>query len=201
MAVDCIFDITKAKRKNWWFVFVPAGVFGAVLMLVAIRSTLSPEGNSSGTALGIGIMASFAALWCGLAWYSITSQYSAFLKAWSEGKALKAEGLVEQFNTSNRGGTHGRGVEKFRVGDTWFRYQTALLTAGFNQTQAKGGPMREGLRVRIWYVSEPTMSDEMVARMMRKDSWTRFFVGSRLEQLAAEGGFVDNHILRLEIIR
>jgi hypothetical protein len=33
-----------------------------------------------------------------------------------------------------------------------FQYSDYVITAGFNNTSSHGGPIREGLPVRIWYL-------------------------------------------------
>jgi hypothetical protein len=40
----------------------------------------------------------------------------------------------------------------FRVGDVRFAYSDFRVSCGFNNTTSHGGPVREGLHVRIHYV-------------------------------------------------
>jgi len=47
-----------------------------------------------------------------------------------------------------------RGDESFRVGNRVFRYSEHDIDSGFNITFASGGPIRDGLSVRISYVGD-----------------------------------------------
>ena len=56
------------------------------------------------------------------------------------------EGVVRDFVPERLG---GHGLERFRVGDTRFEYSSSDSKSAFNWTVGNGGPIREGLRVRI----------------------------------------------------
>ena len=43
----------------------------------------------------------------------------------------------------------GHSLESFEVNGHRFAYSDYIVTAGFNNTQSHGGPIREGLQVRI----------------------------------------------------
>jgi hypothetical protein len=45
----------------------------------------------------------------------------------------------------------GHSYEEFRVGSVQFSYSDYQDRPGFNQSSSHGGPIREGLRVRIAY--------------------------------------------------
>ena len=45
----------------------------------------------------------------------------------------------------------GKGDETFVVNGVKFAYSDYVLTAGFHNTASHGGPIREGLVVRIWH--------------------------------------------------
>lgn len=46
----------------------------------------------------------------------------------------------------------GHARETFVVNGQYFSYSDYDLTQGFNQTQSHGGPIKEGLQVRITHV-------------------------------------------------
>lgn len=45
----------------------------------------------------------------------------------------------------------GHATESFVVQGIQFKYSDYIITAGFNHTSSHGGPIREGLLVRIWH--------------------------------------------------
>ena len=58
------------------------------------------------------------------------------------------EGTVSQFIPMPY---TGHAMESFVVHGVRFAYSDYVITAGFNNTSSHGGPIREGLPVRIWY--------------------------------------------------
>jgi hypothetical protein len=96
----------------------------------------------------------FAAVLCGsLAiacfWFLIPFRYAAAAAALHNGTAQVVEGQVENFHPMPR---TGHDTERFTVNGVLFSYSDAELTPGFNQTSSHGGPIREGLDVRIHYI-------------------------------------------------
>jgi len=65
-----------------------------------------------------------------------------------ENRHLVIEGLVENFTP---GGTSGLTPESFTVNGTEFSYFEDSSTSAFHKTRGAGGPINEGLRVRIFY--------------------------------------------------
>jgi hypothetical protein len=59
------------------------------------------------------------------------------------------EGPVEQFHPMPSG---GHDTERFDVAGVHFEYSHWIMSQGFNQDITVGGPIREGLYVRIHYV-------------------------------------------------
>lgn len=64
------------------------------------------------------------------------------------GRAGVVEGAVEDFVPMPPG---GHAEESFRVGDQTFKYSGWAISPGFNKDAAHGGPIREGLLVKVWY--------------------------------------------------
>lgn len=58
------------------------------------------------------------------------------------------EGQVENFHPMP---ASGHDTERFSVNGVEFSYSDYIVTAGFNNTSSHGGPIREGLPVRICY--------------------------------------------------
>jgi hypothetical protein len=72
--------------------------------------------------------------------------YHDLRRAVEGGRYAVVEGPVEEFVPGRVGGHQN---EQFRVGTHRFEYSPYLGLTGFRQLHAAGGPVREGLRVRI----------------------------------------------------
>lgn len=57
------------------------------------------------------------------------------------------EGKIEDFVASLSG-------DKFRVNNTKFKYSSNSITGGFNHPSKEGGPISEGLQVRLCYIGD-----------------------------------------------
>ena len=79
------------------------------------------------------------------------------------GRAYVVEGDVQEFQPMP---ADGNGSEHFVVDGLRFQYSDSTSSAGFNQTSVNGGPIRDGLRVRIRFVklgSGPTITKLEIA--------------------------------------
>jgi len=66
-------------------------------------------------------------------------------------EAKVAEGRVRDYWPMPAG---GHGTEHFCVADACFEYSDFIVDGGFNNTASHGGPIREGLPVRVTYVGD-----------------------------------------------
>ncbi len=141
-----VFDISR-QGYAWWF---PACglliVLAGLLLMIANARRARPKRALS--------LAGFSVAACGVFWTVIVfgATYSEFRYAhgvYQRGEFYEVEGPVHDFRPMPASG-HGR--ECFEVEDRTFCYAGSALEVGFNQTQARGGPVREGLPVRIEYV-------------------------------------------------
>lgn len=92
----------------------------------------------------------FATLWTSLAFGSTYGSYYEFRAAANSGDFRVEEGIVTKFRPPADVG--GKGPEQFCVADTCFAYSKYVAYAGFHNTSAHGGPLREGLQVRVTHV-------------------------------------------------
>ena len=78
-----------------------------------------------------------------------------------QGKAEIVEGAVSNFKP----GTHDRGsaFESFCVKDKCFTYSDYEEQAGFNTMTINGGPIREGLPVRVTFVGNTIVKLEVAS--------------------------------------
>jgi hypothetical protein len=74
------------------------------------------------------------------------------------GTAQFVEGRVSHFDPMP---ASGHGLESFSVEGVEFRYSDYLINAGFNNTQSQGGPIREGMPVKIWYFKDQILRLEV----------------------------------------
>lgn len=78
--------------------------------------------------------------------YSIYSYWSV-LQAIKNQRVSKIEGIVTKFRASAT-------IERFCVQDTCFAYPTSLTNVGFRQLSSNGGPIHEGLNVRVIFIGD-----------------------------------------------
>jgi hypothetical protein len=90
------------------------------------------------------------------------STYSAFQNLAQTGKCEVVEGKVTHFIPMPYS---GGGVEKFTVNGVPFQYTDYDAQPGFNNTQSHGGPIREGLSVRIGYTYVPRWLKNTILRL------------------------------------
>jgi hypothetical protein len=76
--------------------------------------------------------------------------YSAY-RDFKTGNVEVVQGYVDDFHPmSPRGGEY----ETFRIHNVKFHYSDFESNPGFNQTSSHGGPIRQGLPVRITYIND-----------------------------------------------
>lgn len=151
------FDVTTAGYKSWFF---PAfGLILAAIPLLRIRETLtekrralrkgrrSRSGHTEGD-LAPWLMLGGIGLWTSISFITTFSDYQAAVTAMQNHQAAIVEGVVTDFHPMPAG---GHANESFIVNGVKFEYSDFLITAGFNNTASHGGPVREGLEVRIWH--------------------------------------------------
>ena len=73
-------------------------------------------------------------------------EYDQLRRARERGEFRTIQGYVTNFVAQSADG-HPR--ETFRVGDAVFDYSADDMTSAFHQSAGKGGPIRQGVRVRI----------------------------------------------------
>ena len=86
----------------------------------------------------------FGCVWIGAGIIN-RSAFESLRAADRDGSAEIVEGIVEQYVLTSEG--HPK--ETFVVSNRYFAYSDYDSSPGFHQTQARGGPISEGLRVRI----------------------------------------------------
>jgi len=90
----------------------------------------------------------FSLIWTALASLSIFEDW-AVSAATRAGHYNVVEGVVENFSPMP---PTGHGLEHFDVNGIPFHYSTYEVTPGFNTTAVHGGPIHNGLHVKIGYI-------------------------------------------------
>jgi hypothetical protein len=149
MHYHTVFDLSEAGYKSASFpafglIFVALGA----IMLAWHRRQPDAEKRRRNSLKAL-LLLLFAVLWTAVVFGSTYRQYLALLEARDAGRYGVAEGLVTGFQPMPYG---GHALESFCVQGQCFRYSDYAASAGFNHTSSHGGPIREGLPVRVTYV-------------------------------------------------
>jgi hypothetical protein len=153
VAYRTVFDVSQEGYAAWWFpafglIFVAGGallVFAPALMLRLLPSGLQGRARRGFS----GVFFAFAILWTAGSFFSTYSQYRTATSALADGAASVVEGPVTHFTPMPY---TGHSQESFVVGDRRFSYSDYIVSAGFHNTASHGGPIHEGLNVRVTYL-------------------------------------------------
>jgi hypothetical protein len=77
-------------------------------------------------------------------------QYANLNTEYERGAYQQVSGRIENFADSGPGLQPG--TERFTVGGVPFSYSRYIMSPGFRKTRASGGPLHNGLSVRIKYI-------------------------------------------------
>ena len=146
------FNILDSGYRQWWF---PA--IGLLVLTVGIV-ILNQKKRKNAAFKKAGLII-FCLLWT-LAAFAITYvDYSNCYHALSSGEASYVEGTVDNFVQLPDQWNEKK--ESFTVNGVPFSYSDYVVTAGFNKTRSHGGPIHQGLPVRIWYVGNEIVKLEI----------------------------------------
>jgi hypothetical protein len=95
------------------------------------------------------IFLSFAVFWTLLSFTTTYGEYLTTIFALRGGRCAVVEGRVTEFVPMPYS---GHSEESFTVGGHRFAYSDYVVTTGFHNTSSHGGPIHEGLYVRITYL-------------------------------------------------
>jgi hypothetical protein len=140
------FDVVQEGYCSWIFL-VPGLLFIAIGIGMLIHRWKFPAKNTTFCArISPYIFAGGALFWTVMVSWSTFSDYYKLKKALLTGNYEVVEGTINDFVPMPWG---GHSMEHFKISDHYYEYSNFIVIAGFNKTQAYGGPLRGGLNVRI----------------------------------------------------
>lgn len=149
-----IFDAAHTGYKTWFFpafglIFIAVGSF--LVFLPTLSQKLLPNGPQGEARRLFGwAFLCFAIFWTAFSFIVTCGEYCSIQSAISHDQFQTVEGAVTDFIPMPYS---GHAMERFKVNGVPFAYSDYVVTNGFNQTSSHGGPIREGLYVRIEYIN------------------------------------------------
>lgn len=149
MQYKTVFDIADAGYKAWTFpafglIFVAIGV---ALVGYRLRMARDPRGDSTRGRVFPFLYLGFALVWTIVSFVSTYREYLSLERA-AKSDVRVVQGVVSSFSPMPY---TGHAMERFCVSEVCFAYSDFVVTSGFNNTTSHGGPIREGLPVRVTY--------------------------------------------------
>lgn len=169
------FDLLEVGYKQWEFVrhgFIPlfiglAWQFGPKLLPKvsdAIGQLVDPNMKQRTMARWMPkFFIGFATLWILVAFAGTYSGYSKLAAAYETGNFDVVEGVVVDFRPMPKG---GRPHERFAVEGVTFTYSDYNVVPGFNNAKSHGGPIDDGIYVRVSYVGNSILKLEVEPNAM-----------------------------------
>jgi hypothetical protein len=149
MKYETIFDLSNEGLHVWPgpVIAVLLLVTGAALIVASARVS-QPSWRSFRRIYPL-LFFGFAVIWTGVTAFGIYREYREISVAMTEHRLELVEGRVSDFTPMPY---TGHTMERFCVRNVCFAYSDYVHTFGFHNTVSHGGPIRDGLGVRIAYV-------------------------------------------------
>jgi hypothetical protein len=145
---NTVYDVTKESASHWFPAY--AGSAFAMTFLFGILYWLCKGIFKRKLDIAISILAAiFLLFWLAAVVGGQLSDYLTLSHAYKSGRCELVEGVVTNFAPMPPAGHKD---ETFQVNGKSFAYSSFSVTAGFNKTACHGGPIKDGLKVRIWHL-------------------------------------------------
>jgi hypothetical protein len=144
MDYKTVFDISK-QPFEWWWPAIGLLIIGAGIVSIKFISKWPNQKNAK---IAGWVMVVFGLFFTILVYNSVTSDWRDYRSVYARGAYSTVEGLVYNFKPMPY---EGHSSECFWVQSEQFCYSDYVLQPGFRQSASHGGPIREGLPVRIAY--------------------------------------------------
>lgn len=160
MNYSIVYDVARTPFR--WFTVIPiiaVILFGFILVLFPKLITKLSNQKSAAAVKIFGVVAIILGL------FLFIGEFGEIRKQWRyrylavTGNCRIVEGIVNNFIPMPIG---GHSLEQFTVNNIRFGYSDFIITGGFNNTSSYGGPIKEGLQVRICYIIDEDNSDQPV---------------------------------------
>ena len=159
MNYHVVFDIAD-KSTYWWLPII--GLVAAVVSIVILVGLITNKIKSrlfqtrqQAVILSV-VISVFSLILSVSSGLFIYYQHQRILSLIRQEQVV--EGRVENFAPMPY---EGKALESFTVDGIKFEYSDFVLSPGFNNTASHGGPIREGLQVRIHYVDNVILKLEI----------------------------------------
>jgi len=157
------FNIMDSTDRQWWWPGAGLLLWCPVVLGIAIYCIIYQQkfGETAFFKFKVSFIAvSSACVLLSLVLATIANfkDYQKCFHALASGKASYVEGAVDNFVPMPYG---GHANESFTVKGVTFSYSDFDGEAGFNNTSSHGGPIRQGLPVRVWYVGKEIVKLEI----------------------------------------
>ena len=160
-----MYDASIGSFSGWEFIGLGVlfSIIGAGLVFsTRVRSVFSQNSTEKFYRIFSRFFFGFSIFWsllvCSFVWLGNSSAKRASIK----NTCSIAEGQVKEFEPMPRSGHQ---LEKFKVDNVSFGYSDYVVTGGFNNTASHGGPIKEGLQVRICYLSRNRTNSNIIVRL------------------------------------
>lgn len=170
MTYELVYDAATAGYQAWMFpaIGLVLTAFGAALVFAPeFMNRLLPDG-AQGTARGCfgWFFFLFALTWTIAATWFTISHFLDLRDASIRRDCREITGVVSHY-VPQRGRSDGVRArpESFKVNGVRFEFQDNVFTGGFNRTAANGGPISDGVGVRICYVPRRAWASNIIVRL------------------------------------
>ena len=146
---DTVFDLQRTDYSEWWFPAIGislALVFGLILYY---RERLARQRPSQMQRVIAWAVLCVVGLWTLWAFQATYGEYRRLIADLNDGRVKVVEGMVSNFVPMP---PQGHALETFEVSGQTFCYSDNSVGPGFKNTAIHGGPIRNGLGVRITHV-------------------------------------------------
>jgi hypothetical protein len=155
MQYQVLYDIQQIAYPGWWifgvgFVLISVGTSFFLLRDSAFMNAIFDLGGALRRAIVPLFLACFGLLWIFIGCLNY-AHFAEIRRIAHNENVDVAEGRVTQFVPMPY---EGHADETFVVNGHRFAYSEYDETTGFHHTQSHGGPMRDGLQVRITFVGD-----------------------------------------------
>ncbi len=149
MDYTTVFDVSQSGFRQWWFpasglIFIAVGLALPALIRAGVFRKVPPAMEKWFPRVILG----FAIFWTLTSFVGTFGGYWSAVQIMRSDRAEVVEGVVTEFKPMPHS---GHAMESFVVNGVRFEYSDFVITAGFNNTASHGGPIREGLPVKIWH--------------------------------------------------